>query len=91
MAAITLGSALDGIEEERDPGPPATESTMRGSVNTLPRSWLEAIDRADTSPLLRRVLGDDLHRAFVAIKRAEHERLAVVVSEAEWDLYGFVV
>lgn len=40
---------------------------------------------------MREVLGLPLHQAFVAIKRAEYQRLALHVTEVEWDLYGFAV
>jgi hypothetical protein len=32
-----------------------------------------------------------MHQGFVAIKRSEHSKLAVQVTEQEWNLYGFTV
>lgn len=90
VAAVTLAGAIDGIVERIDPGPATSGDAGRGG-ETLPRSWLDAIDRADRSPFVREVLGEDLHRAFVAVKRAEHQRLASTVTEIEWELYGHVV
>jgi len=92
VAAVTLAAALDGISAELDPGPP-TEGNgySEGHPPGLPRSWLEAIDRCDQSEFVRGVLGEVLHKALIAIKRAEWQRMAVEVSEAEWELYGFVV
>ncbi len=89
VAAVTLGTALDGIEAGAAPGrpgPPGAADHPR-----LPRSWLEAIEAFEGSQSLRRILGAPLHQGFAAIKRAEYEMLAVEVSEAEWRLYGFVV
>jgi glutamine synthetase len=49
------------------------------------------LGRADTSTFVKKVLGHELHWAFVVIKRAEYQRLSVMVTEAEWALYGYVV
>ena len=57
----------------------------------LPRTWLEAIETFEASTAMQRIFGEPLHQGFAAIKRAEHDQLAVEVSEAEWRLYGFVV
>jgi glutamine synthetase len=90
VAAVTLAGALNGIAERADPGP-----TKSGDVDpahtALPRSWLDAIDRAEHSPFVQEVLGKELHQAFIAVKRAEFQRLASTVTEIEWHLYGYVV
>ncbi len=92
VAAVTLAAALDGIVAKRDPGPPAQGNAYsHGYPASFPRSWLDAIDRCEQSEFTRSVLGEVLHRAFIAIKRAEWQRMAVEVSEAEWELYGFAV
>jgi glutamine synthetase len=92
VAAATLAGALDGIAAGEDPGPPkeGDDSRTEGS-GRLPRGWLDAIDRVEASTFVKGVLGPRLHQAFVAVKRAEWERMAMEVSEAEWALYGFVV
>jgi glutamine synthetase len=92
VAAVTLAGALKGIEEGCDPGPAAEGNSYNDAhVSDLPRTWLEAIDRLECSAFMREVLGLPLHQAFVAIKRAEYQRLALHVTEVEWDLYGFAV
>lgn len=92
VAAVTLGAALDGIEAKSDPGPPITGNAYDTAKNpALPRHWEDAIDAFEASDFARRVLGDMLHRGFVAIKRAEVQRMALAVSESEWSLYGFAV
>lgn len=92
VAAVTLAGALDGIAAKADPGPPLEgHATGEGIGRGLPRSWLEAIERLDGSAFAREALGQRLHRGFVAVKRAEWERLAHEVTDAEWALYGFVV
>jgi glutamine synthetase len=107
VAAVTLGAALDGITAKADPGPAVTGNAYDSTNNSnlahsklpspnlpssnLPRHWEGAIDVLETSEFARRVLGNSLHTGFVAIKRAEVQRMARQVSQAEWDMYGFVV
>lgn len=92
VAAVTLGGALAGIEAKADPGPAVVGNAYENAArNTLPRSWVEAIDRLEQSDFARRILGPMLHQGFVAVKRAEVDRMAREVSEAEWALYGFSV
>ena len=40
---------------------------------------------------MRDLLGDAFHKSFAAVKQAEYEALASVVTDVEWDLYGFTV
>ncbi|WP_237152630.1 glutamine synthetase family protein [Oryzibacter oryziterrae] len=91
VAAVTLAGALDGIEQRLDPGAPLEGGPRVDGRASLPRSWLDAIDLAERSEFLRTVLGPVFHKAFVAIKRAEHDQLAIEVTEQEWTLYGFTV
>ncbi len=92
VAAVSLAGALDGIAHGRDPGPPASGNGYAAEGGAgLPRTWLEAIDRFEAAPFARQALGARLHAGFVAMKRAEWLRFARAVSEAEWELYGFVV
>ncbi|OKH88630.1 glutamine synthetase family protein [Thalassospira sp. TSL5-1] len=92
VATVTLAAALDGIENKTDPGAPCqVEMDAQKVPSNLPRSWLEAIDRFDQSAFARNALGDCLHTAFAAIKRAEYEQMIQEVSRAEWDIYGFTV
>lgn len=92
VATLTLAAALDGIENKTDPGAPSqVEMDAQKAPSDLPRSWLEAIDRFEQSGFTRNALGDCLHTAFAAIKRAEYEQMVQEVSRAEWDLYGFTV
>lgn len=92
VAAVTLAAGLDGIAGRADPGPgfdgDAAPSSLGGA---LPRSWQGAMDRFEGSAFARRALGGPLHAGFAAVKRAEWERLALEVTDAEWALYGFTV
>jgi glutamine synthetase len=92
VAAVTLGAALDGIAADANPGPAVTGNAYGTPKNpALPTHWEGAIDAFEASDFARRILGDMLHGGFVAIKRAEVQRMALQVSEAEWAIYGFVV
>ncbi len=92
VGAVTLGGALDGIAAKADPGPPVVGNAYEHpQKNDLPRTWLDAIDRLEQSDFAKRVLGPMLHQGFVAVKRAEYQKMAQEVSEAEWSLYGFTV
>lgn len=92
VAAVTLAGALRGIAAKQDPGPAVEgHSYAQQRLNSLPQSWLEAIHRMEQSEFVKEVLGASLHQAFTAVKHAEYQRLALEVSQAEWDLYGFVV
>ncbi len=92
VAAVTLGAALDGIEAGANPGAAVAGSAYDLPKNpALPTTWEAAIDALAASDFARRILGDALHSGFVAIKRAEVHRMALQVSAAEWDLYGFSV
>lgn len=92
VAAVTLGAALDGIRDHRDPGPPTPAGGhAEGRGQSLPRSWLDAIDRCEHSAFVREILGARLHHAFLAIKRAEYEQLAAQATAVEWDHYGFII
>ncbi|QDA35893.1 glutamine synthetase (plasmid) [Paracoccus liaowanqingii] len=84
VAAVILGTALDGIEASNEPGPQYSTD----GAPALPRSWTEAIESFGTSCTMRRILGEDLHAALAAIKRQECARLADHVSDIEWQLYA---
>src|SRR5205807_7178572 len=77
--AMHIAAALEGIEQQLDPGEPcredtfqlgAEERTARG-YGTLPRTLLEATEALASDTLGRDVLGPELHRDYVAAKLAE--------------------
>ncbi|MBR3369772.1 MAG: glutamine synthetase [Rhodobacteraceae bacterium] len=86
VAAVVLGAALDGIGAACAPG---AEGPNGGAYYPpMPRSWLEAIDRFAESAAMNAILGAPLHQVFSAVKRGEHDALAMQVTEQEWQLYG---
>jgi glutamine synthetase len=78
-AALMLAAGLDGIERAADPGDPinvnmyglSDDQLKEKGVRTLPRTLGEAIDAFSADDLSRKVLGEDLHKSFVDLKRQE--------------------
>ena len=94
-AAMMLGAGLDGIEQELDPGDPIdlnmyeldrAELDRRG-VATLPRTLLESIDAFAADDLGKRVMGEELFRAYIELKEAEWWDFHNTVSPWELDAY----
>ncbi len=78
LAAGVIAAGLAGLDSGArlpDPvrGDPA--ETAPGTER-LPRTLTEATDRFEASAVLRGALGETLHGAVVAVRRAEEERLA---------------
>jgi glutamine synthetase len=94
-AALVLAAGLESIDEGADPGPPidldmytqSDEEVAALGVRLLPRTLQEAIDAFEADPLALKVLGPDLHRAYVEFKRAEWNDFHNTVSEWEWQRY----
>lgn len=86
VAAVVLGTALDGIETGTNPGEQGPEGAA--AYPPLPGGWLDAIQRFEASGPMKRNLGKPLHQMYAAVKQAEHDALAVTVTDLEWRLYG---
>src|SRR5690606_38195138 len=90
VAATVLAGIARGLDEKLGPGPETTGNGYENEVapeNAMPADWLSAIRAAEASSFLRQALGDDMHRTFTAIKRAEYLRVARTVSELDYHLY----
>jgi glutamine synthetase len=78
-AAAYLQAGLEGIEGDLDPGDPLRQNMYLLSddeleslgVRTLPRTLLEAVEAFDADPLMDRVLGPELKKAYVDLKTEE--------------------
>ncbi len=89
VAAVILAGLAKGFDEQIDPG---AETTGNGYENAptladAPSDWRTAIEAAKASSFLKEALGEDLHRTFTAIKRAEYLRVARTVTELDYHLY----
>jgi glutamine synthetase len=81
--AGVIAAGLDGIERGLDLPPPIdidpgqldeAERATRG-IERLPTTLDEALERLERDPVLLAALGDDLARAYLAVKRAEAAEL----------------
>lgn len=90
VAATVLAGIAKGLDEKLDPGPETTGNgyeAAAGDASAMPGDWLSAIRAAEGSAFLRNALGEEMHRTFTAIKRAEYLRVARTVSELDYHLY----
>jgi glutamine synthetase len=94
-AAAYLQAGLDGIEQGLDPGDPLrqnmyllSDDELEGlGVRTLPRTLLEAVEAFDADPLMERVLGPELKKAYVELKTQEWWDYHDEISPWEVDRY----
>lgn len=90
VAATVLAGIAKGLDEKLDPGAETTGNGYeceRANGAEMPADWLSAIKAAEASSFLKQALGEDMHRTFTAIKRAEYLRVARTVSELDYHLY----
>jgi glutamine synthetase len=86
VATIVLGAALDGIAARTGPGPEGASGAA--GYPPMPAGWGDAIAQFGDSVQMQALLGAPLHQLFTAVKRGEHDALAVTVTDLEWQLYG---
>jgi glutamine synthetase len=94
-AAMMLAAGLEGIERRLQPGAPIPhnmylqedEALRDMDVATLPRTLLEAVEAFDADPLSEQVMGADLKRSYVELKKAEWWDYHNAVSAWEHDRY----
>ena len=60
---------------------------MNRAMRSWPRTLLEAVEAFAADPLGKTVLGNDLHRAFIDVKRREWRSYHSTVSKWEYDNY----
>jgi glutamine synthetase len=70
-----LVSGMDGIDNQRDPGP-ANEEPYTAERPHLPRALSEALDALERSSLMRTALGEVFIDYFLKLKRSEAGRFA---------------
>ena len=83
--AVMLAAGLAGIEEGLTLMPPADAGAQ--DARSLPRNLGEAIELFEASDLMRRTLGDHIHRYLVDAKREEWGSYQSSVSQWERDRY----
>jgi len=94
-AAMFLAAGLDGVEQDLDPGEPdlvnmyelPDQELERRGVKQLPRTLLESIEAFEADDLGRRVMGEDLFKSYIAIKKSEWWNYHNSISQWEVDNY----
>ncbi|RYH02334.1 glutamine synthetase [Salipiger sp. IMCC34102] len=85
--AAVLGSALIGIEDDLDPGPPISGNAYDLDLPQIPDTWAAAIERFDNSALARRIFPDLLVDNLVLTKRQEARYFEELTPEQQLELY----
>ena len=93
--AVTIAAGLKGIEEGLPMPEESTCDTFAASdreleakgIQRLPRTLGEAIDRFESSDLMREVLGEHIFTYFVREKRREWEEFCTAVTDWEREHY----
>ena len=91
LVALTVISAIDYGIKNKIKAPNQTKGNAyeqkSKSINNMPHDWSSSILAAKKSKFLKDTLGPDLHRALIAIKEMEYQKVASTVSELDIDLY----
>lgn len=91
LVALTVISAMRYGMKNKIKAPNQTKGNAyeqkSNSKNDMPHDWSSAILAAKKSKFLKEILGLELHRAFIAIKEMEYQKVASTVSELDIDLY----
>lgn len=94
-AAMFLAAGLDGIEQDLDPGDPQFVNMYELSdkelaslgIRQLPRTLLEAITAFENDDLGLRVMGDELCKSYIELKKSEWWGYHNSISQWEVDEY----
>ncbi|WP_127903273.1 glutamine synthetase family protein [Solirhodobacter olei] len=87
MLATILGAALMGMEDKLEAPAPITGNAYALSLPQLPTTWDEAIDMFERSPVIARLLPEELIRNFVLTKRQERHYMAELSPEEQIEVY----
>ena len=91
LVALTVISSMRYGIKNKVKAPPQTKGNAyeqkSNSKAQMPHDWSSAILSAKKSKFLKETLGPDLHKAFIAIKEMEYQKVASTVSELDIDLY----
>lgn len=88
LAAAILEAGLDGIENNRDPGPPQATNAYHSEVaesetRYLPDTLLDALRHFESNDVLQCGLGEDFARSYLKLKRDEWSQYSSKVSAWE--------
>lgn len=92
---VMLAAGLDGVQSERDPGPPVNKNIFAMSqremrrlrIAQLPSNLDDALDRLEKDKVLTAALGDHIAEHYLAAKRREWIEYLAHVHPWEQDRY----
>ncbi len=88
VGATVLEALREGLSGCLEPPAECTGNAYGAAVpDGWPADWGQAIAAARGSAFLERALGRDMRDTFVAIKAAEHARVARTIADVDYDLY----
>jgi glutamine synthetase len=91
-----LAAGLAGIQEGLEPAPPLEDKASKGSTFSVDRCGIagplpinlgEAVDKFESSTLMKETLGEHIHSYLVETKRAEWMEYLRHVSQWELERY----
>jgi len=93
--SVILAAGLEGMEQRYELPPPTEKNVfdlseaerVRGGIAVLPGSLGEAIQRAESSKLLRRTLGEHVFQSFLQNKKIENDRFRTTLTDYEIKTY----
>jgi glutamine synthetase len=87
LLTAILGAALTGMEDALAPPPPVTGNAYALDLPQLPRTWEHAIREFETSPLVARILPEELISNYIMTKRQEMRYYEGLSETERIDLY----
>ncbi len=87
VLAAHLGAALEGMQEELDPGSPVEGWNYDADAPQIPTEWASAIDLFEQGDMAKKVFHPALHRQFISLKRHELVAFKQRVSAFEYASY----
>lgn len=93
--AMTLSAALEGIDEQTEPGEPtdrdlyamAAQEFKELGIRRLPRNLAEANQALSDDALAKKVMGPVMHNSYLTYKHDEWERYHQAVTDWEVEEY----
>lgn len=87
MIAAILGAALIGMEDKLEAPPAMTGNAYAQAFPEMPGDWGTALQRFETSTLMRRIFPDELVRNYTLTKRQELRDWTELTPEEQVELY----
>ena len=84
--AVCLMAGLNGIKEKQEP-PKSMEANKRNSVQMLPETLKEAVVELGKDSYIRGVLGEELSKRYIEIKKEEWQQYTSQITQWEIDQY----